>query len=95
MVHVNLIAENVVVVLPEAQLRHVGLDGDAVKVLGAVAEAGLQFGRGGLPPQDADAVHAPVRALAALEHGLAEPIVVLQGGGAEGIGGANPLGRGA
>ncbi len=47
-----------------------------------------------MPLQDVDGVEAPLRATLAGEHGPAEPVVVVEGGRAEWVGGADPLGRG-
>ena len=84
-----------VVVLVEAQPVHVALDGLAVVVLQAVTQARGQLGGFLLPPQDVDGVLAAGAALFAVEHGAAVVVVVLEGGGAEGVGGADPLGHAA
>ena len=84
-----------VVVLVEAQPVHVALDGLAVVVFQPVAQARGQLGGFLLPPQDVDGVLAAGAALFAVEHGAAVVVVVLEGGGAEGVGGADPLGHAA
>lgn len=79
--------------LVEAQSRHVALDPGAVVLLVSVALARVQLGGLLLAPEDGDGVEAAVRALLAVEHGTAELVVVLQGFGAESVGGADPLGH--
>ena len=75
--------------------RRGALDGLAVVVLQAVTQARGQLGGFLLPPQDVDGVLAAGAALFAVEHGAAVVVVVLEGGGAEGVGGADPLGHAA
>lgn len=83
----------------QAQLIRVFLDCGAgefvVKVLVASASAPLQPRRLALPPEDGDAVAAPLRAPLPPEHGPAEQMVILEGLGALGVRQAYPFGMGA
>lgn len=77
--------------LVEAEAGHIGADAGAVVLLLAVTAARVQLGRLLLSAQDGDAVVAAVRALLAVEHGAAVAVVVVQGRGTQGVGGADPL----
>jgi hypothetical protein len=83
----------VVVVLVEAQLRHVLLDAATVVVFETVTLARGQLGGLLLAAQDRDRVVAPGGALLPVEHRPAVLVVVLEGGGALGVRGADPLGH--
>lgn len=75
----------------KAEARHVGADARAVVVLVAVTDARVELRRLLLPAQDGDAVVASVGALLALEHRATVAVVVVEGRGAQSVGGADPL----
>lgn len=81
----------VLLVLVEAEPLQVGLHARAVVVLVAVAAARGERRRLLLLAQDLDGVHALVGALAALVHGAAQAVVVVQRGGALRVGEADEL----
>lgn len=76
----------------ETQPRHVVLDARAIVLLLSVALTRVQLRRLLLTPEDRDGVEASMGTFLAVEHGPAVLVVVLEGFGAEGVGGADPLG---
>ena len=62
----------------EAKSIHIGFNALTIKVFSAITIASLKFNCCFLPLKNADAIHTPVSAFLASEHGLAESIVIIQ-----------------
>lgn len=80
--------------LIEAQLFHIVLDLPTLEVLGSIAHAMFQFGRGFLFLQDVNGIQTSLGAFLALEHGRTILMVVIQSRGTLRIRCTNPSGGG-
>lgn len=82
------------VVVPVAQLLGVSFDLETGEIFAPVAVAVFELAGLLLSVQDGQAVVATWGALAAVEHGPAQSVVVVQRCRTEGVGGADPFGHG-